>query len=145
MRRTPKPSWLQDAQIVTTGPIVDAVYHGGTYDQYNLGCSICIEAICRRIQSIVDAYSNPGRIDFTQARHFVGTGSLEDAIDPTLNNYVARKSKDEAEIQNARDKARWPAPTTGPAAASAAPYTNAAGPTKPKRKARPKGAGVGEA
>ena len=84
MRRTPKPSWLQDAQIVTTGPIVDAVYHGGTYDQYNLGCSICIEVICRRIQSIVDAYSNPGRIDFMQARHFVGTGSLEDAIDPAL-------------------------------------------------------------
>ena len=35
--------------------LVDAVYHGGSYNQYNLGCSICIEVICRRIQSIVDA------------------------------------------------------------------------------------------
>ena len=35
--------------------LVDAVYHGGTYDQFNLGCSICIEVISRRIQSIVDA------------------------------------------------------------------------------------------
>ena len=124
--------------------LVDAVYHGGTYDQYNLGCSICIEVICRRIQSIIDAYSNPGRIDFTQARHFVGTGSLEDAIDPALRNYVARKSKDETEIQNARDKARSLAPTSGPAAASSPSYPSAPGPTKPKRKARPKGAGAGE-
>ena len=94
--------------------------HGGTYDQFNLGCSICMEVICRRIQSIVDAYSNPGRIDFTQARHFVGTRRLEDAIDPALKNYVARKSKDEAEIHNARDKARSLNPASGPAAASVA-------------------------
>ena len=114
--------------------LVDAVYHGGTYDQYNLGCSICIEIICRRVQSIVDAYSNPGRIDFTQARHFVGGGSLEDPIDPALKNYVARKSKDEAEIQNARDKARA-LTTSAPGAAPAyPPISGAPGPVRPKPK-----------
>ena len=116
--------------------MVDAVYHAGTYDQYNLGCSVSLEVICRRVQSIVDAYSTPGRIDFTQARHFVGSGSLEDAIDPALRNYVARKSKDEAEIQNARDKARANAPTA--AAAAAAP--GAPGPTRPKPSTKKKGA-----
>ena len=118
--------------------LVDAIYHAGTYDQYNLGCSICVEVLARRIQSIVDAYSNPGRIDFTQARHFIGSGSLEDAIDPALRDFVARKSKDEAEIQNARDKARQ---LSGPVAAATyqaqpTPLPGAPGPGKPKRKAR---------
>ena len=118
--------------------LVDAVYHGGTYDQVNIGCSICIEVICRRIQSIVDAYSTPGRIDFTQARHFVGSGSLEDAIDPALRNYVARKSKDEAEIQNARDKARSLAAAPS-VPGQYAPTPGAPGPPKPKPKKGGKG------
>ena len=101
--------------------LVDAIYHAGTYDQYNVGCSIVLEVLARRIQSIVDAYSTPGRIDFTQARHFVGSGSLEDAIDPALRDYVARRSKDEAEIQNAREKAR--------ALASASGLANTGGPS----------------
>ena len=123
--------------------LVDAIYHAGTYDQYNLGCSIVVEVIARRIQSIVDAYSNPGRIDFTQARHFVGTSSLEDAVDPALRNYVARKSKDEAEIQNARDKARALAATPSPSGPSG-PTPGAPGPARPKRKARKAGDGAAE-
>ena len=101
-----------------------------------------IQVICRRIQSIVDAYSNPGRIDFTQARHFVGTSSLEDAIDPALRNYVARKSKDEAEIQNACDKARALAATPTPAGPSG-PAAGAPGPARPKRGARKAKTGEG--
>jgi hypothetical protein len=124
--------------------LVDAIYHAGTYDQYNVGCSICVEVLARRIQSIVDAYSNPGRIDFTQARLFVGTSSLEDAIDPALRNYVARRSKDEAEIQNAREKARALAGPATPAAGGGAAQTGAPGPTRPKRAARKKaGEGAG--
>ena len=97
-----------------------------------------MEVLARRIQSIVDAYSTPGRIDFTQARHFIGTGSLEDAIDPALRDYVARRSKDEAEIQNAREKARAMAGASA-TAASAAPTSGAPGPPRPRKDTRKKG------
>ena len=104
---------------------------------------LCVEVLARRIQSIVDAYSNPGRIDFTQARHCVGTGSLEDAIDSALREYVARRSKDEAEIQNAREKARTlAAATPTPGGGFSSPAPGAPGPARPKRKAKNAGKGA---
>ena len=121
--------------------MVDAICHAGTYGPYNLGCSISVEVRARRIQSIVDANVTPGRIDFSQARHFVGIGSLEDAIDPALRDYVARRSKDEAEIQNAREQARALAGT--PSSGGPSVQTSGApGPARPKKGDRKK-AGAG--
>ena len=51
----------------------------------------------------MDANSDPDRIDFSQAKHVRGTGTLDEAIYPEMKAYVARCLKD---VQNAHDRAR---------------------------------------
>ena len=48
----------------------------------------------------------PVQIDVSQAQHFRGVGSFDEAIDLEMRGYVARCAEDEAEVYNARDRAR---------------------------------------
>ena len=47
--------------------LTDTLYYAGAYDCLNLGALISIEIVCRRIQTIVDAYSNPARPNWERA------------------------------------------------------------------------------
>ena len=76
--------------------MVESIFFGGTYHQYNVGCSFSSEACARRIQAIVDANSDPGQIDLSQAKHFRCVGSLDEAIGPEMKAHVARCAKGEA-------------------------------------------------
>ena len=38
------------------GGACEALYHGGTFDQYNMGASIMFEVFARRLMGVVDAY-----------------------------------------------------------------------------------------
>ena len=88
----------------------------------------------RRNQAVVDAYSDPDRIDFTKAKRSRGVGSLEEAIDPKMNAYVAKSGKDEAEVDNARDCAR-PLKPSRPTAHGKRAF-DSLGLVKPKNKSR---------
>lgn len=62
--------------------------------------------LCRRIQAIADAHLVPGRVDWSNGRFFAGVGDVGDAVTSSLRQWAARRAKDEAEIENARDRAR---------------------------------------
>ena len=63
-----------------------------------------MEVICRRIQLIADAYTNPAKPNWDNAKLFAGTGSSEEIISPHLKTWVGRKAKDEPEVTFARAK-----------------------------------------
>jgi len=106
--------WAREKHLETT----DRAYHemkclgeileqAGSYDQLNLGSLSCMELLVRRMQIIIDAYSrNAARPNFDNAEHFSGLGSAMEGVSVELRAYAARKAKQEAEIEQARQKAR---------------------------------------
>ena len=86
--------------------LTSALNTAGCYDQLNLGASGALEVICRRIQAIADAHQIPGKVDWSNGRFFAGVGDVGDAVTSNLRQWAARKAKDEAEIESARDRAR---------------------------------------
>ena len=86
--------------------LVDALYYAGTYDQVNIPSLICMEVVCRRLQAIVDAYSNPSRPSWENAKIYAGQGGPDDIISPSFRTYAAKRNKDELELLQARQKVR---------------------------------------
>jgi hypothetical protein len=105
--------WLRTKKIEETDRVahemkvlVDALYFGGIYDQLNLPALVCIEVVCRRLQLIVEAYANPARPSWENARLYASQASAEEVISPAFRSWAAKKNKEEAEIASARTKAR---------------------------------------
>ena len=127
--------------------LCETLYVGGTYDQLNMPSLVSFEVIARRIQSIVDAYSgDPSRPQRANARLYSGVGSALDMVAPDLKHYVAKKAKDEAEVESMRTRARN-LPLTADALAAGgllgAGNTHAAGGPKGQPKG-PKGVSKGK-
>ncbi|CAK9032346.1 Protein disulfide isomerase-like 2-1 [Durusdinium trenchii] len=105
--------WCRSKHIETTDRtfhemkvLVDALFFAGTFDQVNIPALMSMEVVCRRIQAIVDAYSNPSRPSWENAKIFAGQGTPEDIVSPTFRNYATRKNKEELELLQARQKVR---------------------------------------
>ncbi|CAK8986803.1 Uncharacterized protein SCF082_LOCUS707, partial [Durusdinium trenchii] len=103
--------WCRSKHIETTDRtfhemkvLVDALFFAGTFDQVNIPALMSMEVVCRRIQAIVDAYSNPSRPSWENAKIFAGQGTPEDIVSPTFRNYATRKNKEELELLQARQK-----------------------------------------
>ena len=64
------------------------------------------EVVCRRLQAIVDAYMNPARPCWENAKVFAGLGSPDDLVSPMFRTYATKKNKDELELIQARIKVR---------------------------------------
>ena len=87
--------------------LMDILETGGSYDQLNLGALACMEVCSRRAQTIFDAYEvNPSKPNFESARYFSGQGSISDAVSPELRSFVARRARDDAEVEKQRQKVR---------------------------------------
>ena len=84
--------------------VCDCLYYGGVYDQVNMAGLASFEVIARRVQSIVDAYVNPSKPDWSNARHFSGAASPEDLVSPQFRGWAARKAKDELDLTQARSR-----------------------------------------
>jgi len=82
--------------------LTEALRLFGTYDQVNLGALAGVEALCRRIALIVDAYHNPAKPSWENAKFFSGTAATEEVVAPALRSHVLRRAKDEVEVLNAR-------------------------------------------
>lgn len=126
--------------------LCDALYYGGTFDQLNIPALMAMETICRRVQAIVDAYSNPARPSWENAKLFSGQGSPEDIVSPSFRTYAAKRNKDELELLQARQKVREL--RASPAVPVDEGETNDALPVKPPKtpkKKGGKGAGQGDA
>ena len=125
--------------------LMDALYYGGSYDQLNLPVLASFEAIARRIQCIVDAYSQGGSAapDWGNAKLFTGYLGPDDLVMPQLTTWAARKGKEEVELHQARNRMKElkkPA-NVGEEAAQAVADGGlpAGGRPRPKRGARGKG------
>ena len=116
--------------------LVDSLYFAGTFDQVNIPALMAMEVICRRIQAIVDAYSNPSRPSWENAKIFAGQGAPEDIVSPTFRTYAQKKNKEELELMQARQKVREL--RGAPAISQEEVDPTDALPTKPTPKAGPK-------
>ena len=86
--------------------IVEALYQGGTYDQLNMGGLMMVEVLTRRVAAVVDAYADPSKPSWTNARYFEGVSSVEDVSGPELRGYVHRRAKEQHEMEQAQNRAR---------------------------------------
>ena len=105
--------WLRSKHIEQTDRtyhemkvLVDTLYYAGTYDQVNIPALVSLEVVCRRLQAIVDAYTNPSRPSWENAKIYAGQGGPDDVISPSFRSYAAKKNKDELELMQARQKVR---------------------------------------
>ena len=80
---------------------------GGSYDQLNLASLASFELAARRWQLILSAHSKNAAVpDYDGSEHFEGLEKRRFGIAPVMMEYVARKMKDEAEIEKQKSKAR---------------------------------------
>ncbi|CAE7943852.1 unnamed protein product, partial [Symbiodinium sp. KB8] len=86
--------------------LTDAIHFAGTHDQVNIPALISLEIICRRVQSVVEAYTNPNKPSWEHAKVFQGQGSPEDIVSPIFRSYAVKKNKEELELLQARLKVR---------------------------------------
>ena len=99
---------------------------------------MCFEVASRRLQSTVDAYSqDAARPQWQAARLYSGVGSAIDAVSPELKHYIARKAKEEVEVESVRGRTRMLGHV--PEAVEAGAHPKAAGANVPKGKAGGKG------
>ena len=85
--------------------LLEMFFVGGTYDQLNLPSLASFEVAARRLQSIVDAHAGE-HPNWGSARLFSGVTSAEDIVMPELRHEVAKKAKEEAEVEAMRSKGR---------------------------------------
>ena len=105
--------WLRAKHIEPTDRVAhemrvlcDVLYYAGTFDQLNIPALVSLEVVCRRMQAVVDAYTNPSKPSWENAKIFTGQGSPEDLVSPTFRSYATRKNRDELELLQARQKVR---------------------------------------
>ena len=125
--------------------LMDVLHYGGTYDQLNLPILASFEAVARRVQCIVDAYSVSGSSpDWGNAKLFTNYVGPDDVVMPQLRSWAARRGKEEVELYQARNRMKEikkHSSAVEEAAASVADGSVAAG-GGPKRKRRPRGKGL---
>lgn len=147
--------WLRNKHVETADRtyhemkvLTDALFYAGTFDQINIPALMSMEVICRRIQAVVDAYNNPSRPSWENAKIFSGLGTPEDIVSPTFRNYATKKNKEELELMQARQKVRELRGTSTAAqdddAADALPQKPSNKPS-PKRKGGKGGGGQNDA
>ena len=123
--------------------LVDVLYFAGCYDQLNIPSLISMEVVCRRIQAILDAYANPAKPSWENAKIFTGQGTPEDIVSPTFRSYATKKNKDELELLQARQKVRELRGGYASSLDDSAGDTMDALPSKPPAKGPKKGRGRG--
>lgn len=127
-------SWRQmknlaegDRVIHELRTLTDALFYGATHDQLNLPSLASFEVICRRIQLITEAYSNPAAPNWSGARFFSGVSRIDDFCAPELKQFVAKKSKEVAEMESAKNKGNGSTGGAGGGASSGGGGPRAAG------------------
>ena len=101
--------WLREKHIETGDRVAhemrvltEVLRTAACYDQLNVGSVIGIEILCRRIATVVEAYSDPNKLNWANAKFYAGVPSSEEVIHPALRTQVSKKAKEEAELATAR-------------------------------------------
>ena len=83
--------------------IVEAFFHGSTFDQLNPGGCAIFEALARRIQALCGAYRGvrPGqRPNYSTAHLYEAEADGADGVAPEMARYVGQRAKQEYELQS---------------------------------------------
>ena len=89
--------------------LCDVMWYAGTYDQLNVGGLAALEAIVRRINTITDAHAVAGgKPNWSRAKYFSGSSSIDDGVCPAMRTHIARKQREEKDHSG-----RGPADTSG--------------------------------
>ena len=99
--------------------LINILFYAATYDQLNCPALLSFELVNRRICTIIEAYRNPSKVDWSQSRHYASHKQPEDIIPDSLRAYVARKGKEERELNDGKRSLGAPY-GQGPAATEAA-------------------------
>jgi len=107
-----------DRSYIEMECLLTSIYYAGTYDQVNLASMASIEILCRRVSTIVEAYSgDPSKgPKWAGLQHFMNATSPMDIVDPALRTAVFRKNKEEMELENWKNRAAGvlpPSPLAG--------------------------------
>ena len=98
-----------------------AMRHAGSYDQLNLCALASVEVLARRVATIVEAYAvDPTRPRWAGLKYLKGATSPLDIVDPQLRATNARKSKEELDIKNYRNRSLGVIPSPIPPDVTAA-------------------------
>ena len=113
------PTQWSDKHLQTTGYsntdrsvhelrcVAEVVESAGCYDQMNLASLASFELLARRWQLILEAHSrNPGSPDYDGSEYFEGLEKKKFGVAPSLREHVARRMRDDAEIEKQKTKAR---------------------------------------
>ena len=102
--------WLREKRLDSSDRVAhelraltDVLFLSGSVDQLNVGGLHGMEALCRRIAAIVEAYAT-GRPTWEHARFYAGTPVAEEVVAPALHSQVLRRAREEAELSSARSR-----------------------------------------
>ena len=85
--------------------LITCLHLSGTYDQLDSPCLASMETFARRIAQIVEAYSGDGgRPWWAGVHHYEGRIDAMGCIDPNLRVAVAKKTREELDLENLRGK-----------------------------------------
>jgi hypothetical protein len=98
---------VSDRSVHELRALAEVIEMAGTYDQLNLAALASFELLARRWQLILAAHSkNPSSPDYDGSEYFEGLEKRRFGIAPSLQEYVSKKMKDDAEIEKQKSKAR---------------------------------------
>ena len=63
---------------------------------------IALEVLCRRIATVVEAFSGPSKPNWANTKFYAGAPAAEEVIHPALRTQVNKKAKEEAELATSR-------------------------------------------
>ena len=95
----------EEDRVASSACTVDSWEHTDTFDQVNLGSLASMEALCRSIQAIIDAYKvNANKPNFESSKYYSGLIGMQDGVSPALRAHVARRVRDDAEVEKERQQ-----------------------------------------
>ena len=106
--------WCRDKNIARQSRLwhevkclIDAIERAGTYDQLNLGASVAVETLIRRLLAIVEAMGkdaeNP---DWSLAGDITGEANISDLMSVELRGEVSRTAKDRIDRESFKARAK---------------------------------------
>eukprot|EP00959_Pyramimonas_sp_CCMP1952_P471341 9498267-Pyramimonas_sp.AAC.1 len=63
-----------------------------------------VEEMTRRVTAMVEAYADPSKPSWTNARIFADVSSEKDVSGPVLRGYVHRRAKEPREVEQAQSR-----------------------------------------
>ena len=93
--------------------LVDMFWYGAMVDQLNLPGLVCFEVLSRRLLAIIEAYSDPSRVNWASSKFYTGAAGLDDAAPAEMRSYVSRAAREMQDLEATRHRAQGPGGKSG--------------------------------